>query len=132
MPSEPSPTSAPDRFKAHLTFLADDLLEGREAGTRGHEIAARYIASQLAVLVVKPGGDDGTYFKKVQFVEAALTGPTPTLVMTTPKGPRTVVHAKTAMIRGPIGGGAVKLSAPLIFVGFGIKDDTLGGSPVPR
>jgi hypothetical protein len=132
MPSEPSPTSAPDRFKAHLTFLADDLLEGREAGTRGHEIAARYIASQLAVLVVKPGGDDGTYFKKVQFVEAALTGPTPTLVMTTPKGPRTVVHAKTAMIHGPIGGGAVKLSAPLIFVGFGIKDDTLGGSPVPR
>jgi len=23
-----------ERFKAHVTFLADDLLEGREAGTR--------------------------------------------------------------------------------------------------
>ena len=34
-----------ERFKAHVTFLADDLLEGREAGTRGHEIAARYIAN---------------------------------------------------------------------------------------
>src|SRR5690349_15515439 len=34
------PGFSADRIKAHITFLADDLLEGREAGTRGHEIAA--------------------------------------------------------------------------------------------
>ena len=39
------PQFSPERFKAHVTFLSDDLLEGREAGTRGHEIAARYIAA---------------------------------------------------------------------------------------
>jgi len=40
-----APQFSAERFKAHVTFLADDLLEGREAGSRGHEIAARYIAS---------------------------------------------------------------------------------------
>ena len=58
------PDFSADRFKAHVTFLADDLLEGREAGTRGHEIAARYIASQFALLGVKPGGDDGTLLQE--------------------------------------------------------------------
>ncbi len=47
------------------------LLEGREAGTRGHEIAARYIASQFALLGVKPGGQNGQYFQKVDLFEFA-------------------------------------------------------------
>jgi hypothetical protein len=31
-----------------MSFLADDLLEGRESGTRGYDIAANYVASQYA------------------------------------------------------------------------------------
>src|SRR6476646_10854517 len=73
------PDFSADRFRAHVTFLADDLLEGREAGTRGHEIAARYIASQFALLGVKPAGTDGTYYEKADVVESALTGAPPTL-----------------------------------------------------
>src|SRR6185295_10249082 len=61
------PDFSAGRIKAHVTFLADDLLEGRETGTRGHEIAARYIASQFALLGVKPGGPDGGYFQTVNF-----------------------------------------------------------------
>src|SRR5688572_8954490 len=51
--------------RAHVRFLADDLLEGRAPGTRGGEVAARYLASQLEALGVEPGGDGGTYFQKV-------------------------------------------------------------------
>jgi len=32
---------SPDRIRAHVQFLADDLLEGRGTGTRGGDIAAR-------------------------------------------------------------------------------------------
>ena len=32
------------RIEADLRFLADDLLEGREAGTRGFDLAALYVA----------------------------------------------------------------------------------------
>ena len=34
-------------LQAHVTFLADDLLDGRAAASRGYEIAAKYVAAQL-------------------------------------------------------------------------------------
>src|SRR5205823_5271847 len=52
----PSPDFSADRFKSHVAFLADDLLEGRDTGSRGHEIAAAYVASQFLGLGLKPGG----------------------------------------------------------------------------
>ena len=44
----------PAAIKAHIDFLAGDLLEGREAGTRGYDIAARYVASQFALAGLEP------------------------------------------------------------------------------
>ena len=122
-PSDPEFSA--ERFKAHVTFLADDLLEGREAGTRGHEIAARYVATQLALLGAKPGGDNGTYLKKVNLLESQVTA-TPALVVTTPTGPRTFKHGATTMIRGSLAGGPAHVQAPLVFVGYGLTDKTVG------
>jgi Peptidase family M28 len=115
-----------DRFKAHVTFLADDVLEGREAGTRGHEIAARYIASQFALLGVRPGATGGGYFERVSLQEAQLTGASPTLTLTSSHGTQTLKQREAVMIEGPIAGGAVKLNAPLVFVGYGMKDTVIG------
>jgi hypothetical protein len=39
---------------AHLKFLADDLLEGRAPSTRGGQLAANYLAAQLALLGFAP------------------------------------------------------------------------------
>ena len=39
-------------FRAHMAFLADDLLEGRGTGTRGHEIAAKFMASEFEAMGV--------------------------------------------------------------------------------
>jgi len=39
---------SPERIKADIGFLADDLLEGRATGTRGHEIASRFVAARFA------------------------------------------------------------------------------------
>ena len=115
-----------DRFKAHVTFLADDVLEGREAGTRGHEIAARYIASQFALLGVRPGATGGGYFERVNLQEARLTGASPTLTLTGPRRTQTLKQRETVMIEGSIAGGPVKLNAPLVFVGYGMKDAVVG------
>jgi len=123
--AQTAPQFSAERFKAHVAFLADDLLEGREAGTRGHEIAARYVASQLALLGAKPGGDQATYFKKVDLLESSLAS-APTLVVTTPAGPKSFKQAVTAMFRGPLGGGAAQARGPLVFVGYGMTDRTMG------
>jgi hypothetical protein len=42
---------------ALLSFLASDLLEGRETGTRGYELAAEYAASLFGLWNLKPLGD---------------------------------------------------------------------------
>lgn len=56
------------RIRAHVKFLASDLLEGRGVGTRGGDLAVEYLASQLAVAGVRPAGENGTYFQRVTLV----------------------------------------------------------------
>ncbi|HXZ30832.1 MAG TPA: M28 family peptidase [Terriglobales bacterium] len=58
----------PERIRAHVRFLAHDLLEGRGTGQRGGDIAAEYIATQFALYGLKPAGDNGTYMQKVPLV----------------------------------------------------------------
>src|SRR3546814_12951823 len=65
-----------DVCSSDLEFLADDLLEGRDIGSRGHEIAARYVASEFDALGLKPAGDDGTWYQRITFQKTS-PGETP-------------------------------------------------------
>src|SRR5438309_2266556 len=56
-----------EKIRAHVRFLADDLLEGRGPGVRGGDLAAQYIATQFALSGLKPAGDNGTFFQQVDF-----------------------------------------------------------------
>lgn len=56
------------RIRAHVKFLASDLLEGRGVGTRGGELTTEYLATQFALLGLKPVGDAATYFQAVPMV----------------------------------------------------------------
>ena len=64
----------PEKIRAHVKFLSDDLLEGRGPGTRGGEIAAQYIATQFALYGLKPGGDNATFLQQVNFVGTKTIG----------------------------------------------------------
>ena len=55
-----------DAIYAHVALLADDLYEGREAGKRGYELAARYVATQFKLLGLRSAGTDA-YFQDVPF-----------------------------------------------------------------
>jgi hypothetical protein len=57
--------SIPD-IRAHIEVLADDSLEGREAGSRGGRAAAAYLAEQLAEFGLKPGGDRDAFTQSFQ------------------------------------------------------------------
>jgi Zn-dependent M28 family amino/carboxypeptidase len=57
-----------ERIRAHVKFLASDLLEGRGVGTRGGQLATEYMAAQFALIGAKPAGDNGTYFQRVPLV----------------------------------------------------------------
>jgi peptidase M28-like protein len=62
-----------DHVSAAVRFLSDDLLEGRGTGTRGHAIAARYVASQMQALGLRPAGENG-YFQQVKLCESRARG----------------------------------------------------------
>jgi Zn-dependent M28 family amino/carboxypeptidase len=104
--------------RAHVEFLADDLLEGREAGTRGHEIAARYAAAALASAGWSPAADDGTYFQRVPFVEGTRRS----------SSMRLSIAGKSSEVPLPAEGivlpnatrEQVDVSAPVVFAGFGV------------
>ncbi|MEM9933088.1 MAG: M28 family peptidase [Bacteroidota bacterium] len=48
-------TITEEDVKAHIYFLADDLMEGRETGERGQRLAAAYIRSQFMKYGLAPG-----------------------------------------------------------------------------
>ena len=64
-----------DSLRGHLSFIASDLLEGRNTPSRGLDIAAEYIAAQFRRAGLEPAGDDG-YFQTANWVisEKSLSG----------------------------------------------------------
>src|SRR5918995_1127186 len=59
-----------EAIRSHVDFLASDLLEGRAAATRGHDIAAAYVAAQFRQSGLEPAGGEDTYLQAVPLVEA--------------------------------------------------------------
>src|SRR5262245_46752277 len=59
----------PEGIRAHMRFLADDLLEGRRTGTRGYDVAARYVAARFEELGLEPAGAGGGWFQPVPLLE---------------------------------------------------------------
>jgi Zn-dependent M28 family amino/carboxypeptidase len=55
-------------LRAHVRFLADDLLEGRGPGTRGDRLAQRYIATQFQAMGLKPAAPGGGWYQRVPLV----------------------------------------------------------------
>lgn len=56
-------------LKGHVSFLASDLLEGRDTPSRGLDIAAEYIAAQFRRFGLEPAGDD-EYFQTAPYIRA--------------------------------------------------------------
>ena len=55
----------PDALLSHIKTLASDEFEGRAPGSKGEELAIKYIADQFKSIGLKPGNPDGSYFQEV-------------------------------------------------------------------
>ncbi len=111
----PAGDFSPEAFRAHVTFLGDDLLEGREAGTRGYDLAARYVASQFAALGLQPAGANGGWFQAAQFVRFPVD-PQASLTV----GGRRLVQGQQVAFRPSLNAAALSVEAPLVFAGYGL------------
>jgi hypothetical protein len=115
--SSAGPEVSAAAIEAHLRFLADDLLEGRGTGTRGHGIAARYAAAHFGGLGLEPAGTDG-YLQPVPFRRARLIGST--VVLDRAAGRRELVFERDYVAFPDFVRPRVEVTAPLVLVGFGV------------
>ncbi|MES2443191.1 MAG: M20/M25/M40 family metallo-hydrolase [Pseudomonadota bacterium] len=122
-PAEPVFTA--EGIKAHVDFLADDLLEGRDAGTRGHEIAARYVATRFEALGLKPGGTNGGWYQQMPLAVYSLDADAPASVMVGDK--KFENRADVLIAASPRSGdGLQTVTAAAVFVGYGEEADYAG------
>jgi len=101
---------------AHLEFLADDALEGRAPGTRGGELAAKYIAAQFQRLGLEPAGDSGTWFQRVPIISLA---PQPALAIAGRSGEQ-LKWKDDYVMWSMRNDSTVQVTADAVFVGYGI------------
>ncbi|WP_109809097.1 M28 family peptidase [Sphingosinithalassobacter portus] len=117
------PTFSAERVKADITFLASDELEGRNAGDRGYDVAARFVATRFESMGLVPGGPDGSWYQMVPFAEVGLEG---TPVMTVDGKP--LEQGKDMLIGAgsALDGGEQSVVGNAVFVGHGMVSEELG------
>ncbi len=119
------PTGA-TRIKADLFWLAADARQGRGTGTAAYDQAARYVAARFQGLGLKPGGDQGGWFQQVPMrkskndVDAFYLS-----IASKGSAPIGLNELDDYLILRPQAP-TVEASAPAVFVGHGITDESSG------
>ncbi len=105
-------------LEAHMRFLASDDLEGRRTGSRGNNLAARYIASYFeAYGLQKVPGAQG-YYQPVMFEE-----------VTPAKNARLKIEKTTYELKKDLmilAGGAANVKTTAVFANYGWVDAASG------
>jgi Zn-dependent M28 family amino/carboxypeptidase len=110
-----------EKIRAHVRFLASDLLEGRGPGTRGGQLAAEYMATQFALSGLKPAGENGGYFQKVPLVAVHTVEDQTSFSFVPSHGaPIALKYGADYVTKDQTGQTSADIDAPIVFVGYGI------------
>jgi hypothetical protein len=115
-----TPQFSRSAISAHMSFLADDLLEGRGTGTRGQEIAAKYIAANFEALGLEPAETNSSYFQTVPLREITVDSAASALWITTAGQSLQLRWGEDFIIRGSELQPDASVEGPAVFVGFGV------------
>jgi len=129
----------------YLKFISSDLLEGRDTASEGYDIAAHYAASMFELWGIKPAGDPErprmsmrgmfqppqkpstpkrSYFQNIAFIE--ILGNEGSAVVEWQKGQLKKTKAfQPNMDYSYSASETQSLTAPIVFVGYGIQEPSL-------
>lgn len=105
-----------ENAKSYVAYLASDALEGRDTGTPGFEKAANWVAEKFRAWGLAAAGDNGSYFQAFPFSYLKTEFELPKL--TVGKREFDFEDRDFSVLRFSGGG---KVSAEVVFVGFGIS-----------
>ena len=109
-----------DALSSHIRFLADDLLEGRGNGTRGQELAARYVAAQFEALGLTPTGTAGTFYQRVPLREVTVVPERCSVTLTENGNAVDLKWGEDFITPGSPVREDTQVEAPVVFVGYGV------------
>ena len=109
-----------NRLRAHIEFLADDLMLGRQPGSDGYNIAANYVASQYRQMGLIPAGDGGTYFQQVPIRRAFLESGSAEIEFSRGDETTPLVFVEDFYMSPSLARTSSELEAGMVFVGYGI------------
>lgn len=110
----------PEAIRAHMRFLSDSLLTGREPGTPGFDIAARYVATELEGLGLQPAGDNKSWYQQVPFRKAVVDEAQSSLELIRDGQAQKLGNATDYVFSGDVLRTESSVEAPVVFVGFGV------------
>src|SRR5580704_5256115 len=101
---------------AHIQYLADDKLEGRNVGTEGFRKAVEYVTAEMERAGLKPAGTSG-YLQQLKFETRLVVEEQSslTLVRDGNEEPLTLGTDATLSARADL---APSLEAQMVFVGY--------------
>ena len=111
-----------DAIKGHMSFLADDLLEGRLPGTRGFALASKFMETEFVALGLKPVLSDSSYIQQVPLKKGWIDETECSFVISD-KNNKTekLEYGKEFLLSPYFAAAQSNVSAALVFVGFGIS-----------
>lgn len=115
-----------DAIKATMSFLADDLLEGRQPGTRGFDLASRYIQSQFVSMGLKPGVNGASYIQPVPLQKGIVDGHASKFILEDGVTREEFSYGKEFIFTPYVAEEESQVTAPLVFAGFGVSAPALG------
>lgn len=114
------------RIAADVAFLADDLLEGRAAGTRGYDLASLYVANRFRAIGLEPAGDDGSYFQRVPLLEGRRQQQGAAFTVQREGGDLAFAFETDFLPGINYNAASHSVTAPLVFVGQAVHAPELG------
>jgi Zn-dependent M28 family amino/carboxypeptidase len=124
-PAVASADVAARRIEADLRFLADDLLEGREAGTRGYDLSALYVASEFRKLGLEPATGAG-YLQSVPLLRARALREGARFAVTRDGVSTEFAFEQDFVPSANFNEAVAEITAPLVFVGQAVHAPELG------
>lgn len=116
----------PEALRAHTEFLADDALEGRGTGSRGHDLAVKYLRAQFAALGLRGGAGDGGFFQQVPFRRSEVPTETASVEFEGKAQLRQLVYGTDFALQDTQASEKCEFSGPAVFAGFGVSANELG------
>ena len=113
-----APANPAREWWAHIQFLADDKLQGRDTGSEGHRIAADYVADNFKRGGLKPAGTNG-YIQPVRFHSRRIVEDQSSLALIRNGQAEPIMLGDEATfgVRVDL---APHVEAPIVFIGYGL------------